>query len=157
MRLRARLLSVVLCLAPLAPAWAGPLAPSLPSQLLQIRTFGNPCAFAETGSIRLDLRTLKDGSTVFNYTLPAKQVAVIRSVSFDAVGSFAGASVTAFIKNKGNFLTYVQGYSNADNRLLGTVTFDPGVEISDLSNFCVQTLNGLQISAVATGFIAKDK
>lgn len=154
MRVRFWGLCLLACVAPIRGAWGGGLEPSAPSQLLEIRTFGTPCSAA--GSIALDLRTLKDGSTIIGYALPAKQVAVIRSVRFDAATT-AATSVTVFLETAGNFLSYVEGISDAAGRFEGTFTFDPGVAVSNLANFCVRTQTGGSIAATANGFLAKDR
>jgi hypothetical protein len=99
---------------------------------------------------------LKDGSTVIAYVLPAKQLAIIRNVRFDAATT-AATSVTVFLENAGNFVSYVEGISDATGRFEGTFNFDPGVAVSNLTNFCVRTQTGGSIAATATGFLAKDK
>jgi len=156
MRVLGRALCALFCLAPVASSWAAPLGPSAPSQFLQVRTFGTACATVSTGSVRLDLRTLKDGSTTFAYEIPAKQVAVIRSVRFDAAAA-AATSVTVFLEMAGNYVAYTEGFTDAAGRFQGVFAFDPGVEVSNLANFCVRTQTGGSIGAIATGFLTKDK
>jgi hypothetical protein len=154
MRMRVCLWSALLVTVFTGNAGAGPLEPSAPSQVLQVRTFGTTCP--APGAVALDLRTQTDGSVVFGYALPAKQVAVIREVRFDAAAS-AGTSVTVFVENDGNYLGYLEGITDAAGRFQGTITFDPGAAIANLSQFCVRTMSGGSIAATATGFLAKDK
>jgi hypothetical protein len=150
----------LLILASAAPAAvAGPLEPSAPSQLVQLRTFGNQCD--EFGGHRIDLRTLGDGSTVYNYALPPKRVLVVRSVRFDA-NPGAGAGVFVSLTVGGNLIAVSAGTGSANVGLenghyQGVFEFDPGLEVSDVSKLCITTQNGAMPFATAVGFLTKAK
>jgi hypothetical protein len=154
--LRLSLLAAVLCLAPLSETRAGPLAPSVPSQILQVRTFGTACATIGNEAYRFDLLTTKSGSAVFSYEVPAKQVAVIRSIRF-SVATTASTSTLVILENAGNLITYHSGVSEANGAFEGTFEFDPGLVVSSLANLCIRRQGGGQVAANLTGFLAKDK
>jgi hypothetical protein len=159
MRVRPLSLAVLVLATAAAPAAAGPLEPSAPSQLVQLRTFGTACD--QFGAIRIDLRTLGDGSTAHNYTLPPKRVLVVRSVRFDAYPG-PGTGVFVSLELAGNLIALSggTGSSNAGiegGHYQGVFEFDPGLEVSDVSKFCITTQNGGTVNATAVGFLAKAK
>jgi hypothetical protein len=155
MRFRAWTLCALLCAAPIAHVWAGPLEPSLASQVLLVKT-STPCAIAQTGSHSFDERILKNGGAISSYEVPAKKVAVIRSVRFNA-NAEAGTSVTVILDSGGNGVAVVDGITDAAGHFDGTFEFDPGLPVSSLANLCIRTGGVGSVSAMANGFLARDK
>lgn len=137
------------------PAEAGPLEPTRPSQIVQLRTFGTQCASGFGTAI--DLQTRPDGSVSMSpFVLPAKQVLVVQQVSVE-VAPGAGQTGIAAVELGGNLIRTAIGVGDASGTYSREFRFEPGLVVSDVSRFCA-TLQGVgSVSAYATGFLARDK
>ena len=154
MRRGVRVLTFVLAVVALpTTGFTGVLEPAKPSQVVHLRTFGTACP---NGGGILDLRTHADGTTEYPYTLPAKQVVVLRRVDYQASPG-AGQNAIISIEVAGNLVAIKSGTAGTLGNLEGSMEFDPGLVVSDVSKLCIRTQNGGFVFATATGFLTKNK
>jgi hypothetical protein len=151
-RLAALLATVCLSSAP--AAHAGVLDATKPSQVVHLRTFGTSCP---DGGNAIDLLTKPDGTTVYPYALPAKQVLIVRRIDFVASPG-VGTSAIVSLELGGNVVGVKTGVGNASfGAFDGSIEFQPALVVADVAKLCIKLQNGANVLATLSGFLAKNK
>jgi hypothetical protein len=157
------LAGALVALALALPAAAGPLAPSKPSQLVTARVVSTNCPLTEpvpnaSANAIDEMSTL--GGLQQALVIPPKQVLVITSVTFVAVGppgEIYGMNLIAV--NGQEHAMLAQEVVEVIGEGLGTKTIvlPTGIAVREGNALCMVASEGGEPFGSVTGFFAKDK
>jgi hypothetical protein len=160
-----RSLSLVLLAAAFAaaPAVAGPLAPSKPSQLVTVRYLETGCPLAApdpgtTANALDEMSTLEGLQQPF--VIPPRQALVITSVNFTVVGEAGdsfGMNLIAVNGTQRAVLAQALVKTEAEGVGSLTIPIPTGIAIREGNALCMVASAGGTPAGAVTGFFAKDK
>jgi hypothetical protein len=157
LRICGSLLVSALSFAPLA-SWAGPLAPTKPSQLVTAFTVGAPCSTDPLGARFNTMRTL--GIAEGALAIPAKQVLVITRVELTVGGATANDDVALRLVGVGGSSSGLLVEARVRTSGTGTgsavIELPTPVAVRGDTELCATASDGGTLG-VLTGFFAKDK
>ena len=145
-----------------AEVHAGALAPSKPSQVVSLISFGGTCP---SGGALFGSQTPPDGNFPQPFTIPDGQVLVITEAQLTGSGATAGASVRILLRRE----TAAGGISEIVNQLVqadadgsynGSFTFPTGVVVKAGALLCAKAVIGggsFGSTGIVHGFLAQDR
>jgi hypothetical protein len=146
-----------------APALAGPLAPSKPSQLVTARVVDSDCPLAEpdpgtTANMMDEMSTLEGLQQPF--IIPPRQVLVITAVNFVAVGTPGDSyGMNLIAVNGTERAVLAQGLVKTEAEGVGSTTINlpSGIAVREGNALCVVGSAGSGPFGAVTGYFAKDR